>query len=134
MTRREMIGSLENEAERIRFQAENRMTTLLDAARALQAIDAEETPGTDTPADDTATANGKPSITELVKKIFTESPNRVYDAAQVRGILLTADPDDAKRIKNGTYQAMTNLCKAKFIRRAPGGYELIPPQAPAPPP
>ena len=126
MERRELIAALQTQAENIRAEAETRMTVLLDAARALQAMD-------DTPqaADTAAPANGKLSITDLVRKVFTDSPNRVYDCAQVRGMLLTADPDDAKRIKNGAYQALTNLTKAGFIRRAPGGYELTPAQAPA---
>lgn len=123
MERRELIAALETQAEGIRTEAESRMTVLLDAARALQGMD-------EAPPDATAPANGKPSITELIRKVFSESPNRVYDGAQVRGILITADPDDAKRIKNGTGQALSALQKATFIEKVPGGFQLRQP-APA---
>lgn len=127
MERRELIASLQTHAEGIRTEAENKMTVLLDAARALQAMD-DATPA-DSP-ETVAPANGKPSITELIRKVFSESPNRVYDGAQVRGILITADPDDAKRIKNGTGQALSALQKATFIEKVPGGFQLRQP-APA---
>lgn len=123
MSRKELIATLQTEAETIRSEAETRMNALLEAAQTLQALDTETRPATERarPANDE-----KPSLTSLVRKIFTENPAKVYDRPQLKELLLAAHPDDATRIKTGLYQSVEFLLAKNEIRRAPGGFEFGP--------
>lgn len=125
MTRKELVAALQSEAETIRTDAETRMNSLLEAAQALQALDEKETKPPAPPKPQRAPREGvKPSLTSLVRAIFTAEPTKTFDKQEIRTKLLAAGPSDAARINTGLYQSIEFLIAKNEVHRTTGGFQF----------
>lgn len=129
MSRSELIRELEVERERIRNEAERRMSALTDTIEVLR----NGVPGDSDETGQTRTSAVAPGSDLSVPQMLTKAAQAMADAGK---LIITQNsewvskathlyPLAADKLKRGVYVAITSLVKQNVLKRVPGGLSLV---------